>query len=91
MSQTVTTLERDTEVTQEHSWRVVLHNCDCHTFEEVAERLVVSIKCSQPTAWQYAQVVHTLGSASVFKGSHGDCVRVADYIGATGILVEVIQ
>ena len=91
MTQVVTTLELDTKTLHEPSWQVMLYNCDCHTFDEVAERLMMAIRCNAPTAWQYAHVVHTLGSASVFRGVKGECERIADIIGATGIRVEVIQ
>jgi ATP-dependent Clp protease adapter protein ClpS len=91
MSHTVITLERNTSVQQDHFWQVILYNCECHTFEEVVERLMLAIRCAEPMAWQYAQVVHTLGSVSVFKGPHGECERVADIIGQTGIVVEVVQ
>ncbi len=58
----------DTKVLSEFSWQTILYNCDCHTFDEVIEQLMLAIKCTEQTASQYAMTVHTLGSVVVFKG-----------------------
>src|SRR5438309_1463772 len=33
-------------------WMTVLHNCDCHTFEQVVKQLQKAIACSEAEGWQ---------------------------------------
>lgn len=49
-------------------WRVLLLNCNCHSFQDVEDALVKIIKCSSEKAQEYALKVHKEGSAVVFSG-----------------------
>jgi ATP-dependent Clp protease adaptor protein ClpS len=81
----------ETNVLSEFSWQTILYNCDCHTFDDVIEQLMLAIKCTEQTASQYAMTVHTLGSVAVFKGPKEKCEQVADVLGSIGLNVKVVQ
>ena len=71
------------------SWKVILLNCYCHSFEEAVEQICKAIKCSEHTASKFAQVADSMGSVTVYHGSESDCNKVADILGATGLQVDV--
>jgi len=35
-------------------WITILHNCDCHTFEDVVKQLMKAIACSEEKGWEIA-------------------------------------
>lgn len=49
-------------------WRVVLHDCNCHSFQQVEAALIKVIKCTKDKAKEFALQVHTEGQAVVFSG-----------------------
>ncbi len=72
-------------------WRVVLFNCDCHSFDEVERLVVQATRCSLARAREISNEVHTKGSAVVYKGVRERCEAVADVIGSTGLQVKVSE
>jgi ATP-dependent Clp protease adaptor protein ClpS len=72
-------------------WMTILHNCDCHTFEEVVRQLMKAIACSEDEGWQIAWQVHNAGKAVVKVGSEPECVRVGNILAAIGLIVTVVQ
>ena len=46
----------------------ILHNCDCHTFEQVVKQLQNAIACSEAEGWEIAWQVHNTGKAVVKVG-----------------------
>ena len=72
-------------------WMTILHNCDCHTFEEVVHQLMKAIACSQERGWELAWEVHNSGKAVVKVGPEAECVRVGNVLAAIGLVVTVIQ
>ena len=72
-------------------WMTILHNCDCHTFEEVVHQLMKAIACSQERGWELAWEVHNSGKAVVKVGPETECVRVGNVLAAIGLVVTVIQ
>jgi hypothetical protein len=48
--------------------KVVLHNCDCHTFGQVIFALVKTLNISADHAEQIAWSVHLTGAAVVYEG-----------------------
>ena len=46
-------------------WMTILHNCDCHTFEQVVKQLQKAIACSEDEGWKIAWQVHNTGKAVV--------------------------
>ena len=84
-------VERGEEVALAPPWITILHNCDCHTFEDVAKQLVKAIGCSEDRAWEIAWEVHNAGKAVVKVGPETECVRVGNILGAIGLVVTVTQ
>lgn len=83
-------LEEETaDVSAGRGWRVILFNCQCHTFDEVERVLIQATHCSLARARQLSMEVHTKGSAVVYEGPRERCEAVADVIGAIGLLVKV--
>jgi ATP-dependent Clp protease adapter protein ClpS len=72
-------------------WRVILFNCDCHSFDEVERVVMQATRCSLSRARELSHEVHTKGSAVVYKGVRERCEAVADVIGATGLQVKVAE
>jgi ATP-dependent Clp protease adapter protein ClpS len=80
-----------TEVALAPPWVTILHNCDCHTFEDVVRQLIKAISCSEDRAWEIAWEVHNTGKSVVKVGPETECVRVGNILGATGLIVTVAQ
>lgn len=72
-------------------WMTILHNCDCHTFEEVVRQLQRAIGCSEAEGWEIAWQVHNTGKAVVRVGPESECVRVGNVLAAIGLVVTVVQ
>jgi ATP-dependent Clp protease adapter protein ClpS len=81
----------DTEVTQAPPWMTILHNCECHTFEQVVRQLMKAIACSEAEGWEIAWRVHNTGKAVVKIGPETECVRVGNILAAIGLIVTVVQ
>ena len=72
-------------------WMTILHNCDCHTFEEVVKQLMKAIGCSEERGWELAWQVHNTGKAVVKVAHEAECVRVGNILAAIGLIVTVTQ
>jgi ATP-dependent Clp protease adapter protein ClpS len=72
-------------------WMTILHNCDCHTFEEVVRQLMKAIGCSEERGWELAWQVHNTGKAVVKVAPEAECVRVGNVLAAIGLIVTVVQ
>jgi len=81
----------DTEAAVAPPWMTILHNCDCHTFEEVVRQLMKAIACSEEKGWELAWQVHNTGKAVVKVGPEVECVRVGNILAAIGLVVTVAQ
>jgi ATP-dependent Clp protease adapter protein ClpS len=80
-----------TDVAVAPPWMTVLHNCDCHTFEDVVKQLMKAIACSEERGWELAWQVHNTGKAVVKVGAETECVRVGNILAAIGLVVTVAQ
>jgi ATP-dependent Clp protease adapter protein ClpS len=80
-----------TEVHVAPPWMTVLHNCDCHTFEEVVKQLMKAIACTEERGWELAWQVHNTGKAVVKVGAETECVRVGNVLASIGLVVTVTQ
>ncbi len=89
ITHTVTDIK--TRILPELAWQTVLYNCECHSFDEVIEQIMLAIKCTEATASQYAMTAHQLGCVAVFKGTKEKCEQVADVLGSIGLNVKVSQ
>lgn len=83
--------ERPDDPELEPGWRVILFNCDCHTFEQVEAVLMKAVRCSLSQARAFSWEIHSKGSAVVYQGELERCEAVADAIGAIGLLVKVAR
>jgi ATP-dependent Clp protease adapter protein ClpS len=72
-------------------WMTILHNCDCHTFEQVVKQLQKAIGCSEAKGWELAWQVHNTGKAIVKVGAETECVRVGNILASIGLIVTVVQ
>ena len=72
-------------------WMTILHNCDCHTFEEVVRQLMKAIACSEERGWELAWQVHNTGKAVVKVAPESECVRVGNILASIGLVVTVTQ
>jgi len=81
----------ETDVQVAPPWMTVLHNCDCHTFEEVVKQLMKAIACSEERGWELAWQVHNTGRAVVKVGAETECVRVGNVLASIGLVVTVTQ
>jgi ATP-dependent Clp protease adaptor protein ClpS len=72
-------------------WKVVLFNCDCHTFDQVENVVMKATRCTLSRARQISNEVNSRGSAVVYDGPLERCEAVADAIGSIGLKVKVVQ
>jgi ATP-dependent Clp protease adapter protein ClpS len=82
---------QDTETVAAPPWMTILHNCDCHTFEQVVHQLMKAIGCSEERGWELAWEVHNTGKAVVKVGPEPECVRVGNVLASIGLVVTVVQ
>jgi ATP-dependent Clp protease adapter protein ClpS len=80
-----------TETVVSPPWLTILHNCDCHTFEQVVRQLMKAIACSEEKGWEIAWQVHNTGKAVVKVGPEPECVRVGNVLASIGLVVTVVQ
>lgn len=75
----------------DHAWRVVLINCNCHTFEEVERQLIKAIRCTLSRARAIAWEVHTSGASTVYSGCLERCEAVAAILEDIRLIAKVVQ
>src|SRR5262249_49498849 len=80
-----------TDVAVSPPWMTILHNCDCHTFDQVVKQLMKAIACTEERGWWRAWQVHNAGKAVVKVASETECVRVGNILAAIGLIVTVTQ
>ena len=84
-------IEETTSTAVEPPWMTILHNCDCHTFEEVVRQLQKAIGCTEAEGWEIAWQVHNTGKAVVKVGPEPECVRVGNVLASIGLVVTVTR
>jgi ATP-dependent Clp protease adapter protein ClpS len=72
-------------------WMTILHNCECHTFEQVVRQLIKAIACSEEKGWEIAWQVHNTGKGVVKVAPEAECVRVGNVLASIGLVVTVTQ
>ena len=60
--------------------KVVVHNCDCHDFDQVILALMKSLPMSSDDAESFANLVHSTGRAIVYDGDLEKCEMVCENI-----------
>jgi ATP-dependent Clp protease adaptor protein ClpS len=78
-----------TDSGEESPWRVILFNCECHSFDQVEVQLIKAIRCTIARARAIAWEVHTKGLCVVYEGPLERCEAVAEVLGSIGLLVKV--
>jgi ATP-dependent Clp protease adapter protein ClpS len=86
-----TDVEDVTESAVAPPWMTILHNCECHTFEQVVRQLQKAIACTEAKGWEIAWQVHNTGKAVVKVGPEAECVRVGNILASIGLVVTVVQ
>lgn len=89
---TVEDLETDVDAGGlDNPWQAVLYNCDCHTYTQVIQQLILAIGCSRDHAYELAWVVHHHGRTTVYFGAKAECERVVRILRDIGLRAEVEQ
>jgi ATP-dependent Clp protease adapter protein ClpS len=83
--------EQGTDAALAPPWLTILHNCECHTFEQVVLQLMKAIGCSEQRGWEIAWEVHNTGRAVVKVGPEQQCVKVGNVLASIGLIVTVVQ
>ncbi len=86
-----TEIDETTEVAAAPPWMTILHNCECHTFEQVVRQLQKAIACTEAEGWEIAWQVHNTGKAVVKVAPEAECVRVGNILASIGLIVTVVQ
>ena len=90
LSDTITTTHEETthRTATEQPWRVILYNCNCHTFDEVIAQLR---KCGLSTMQSEFTAVeaHTKGRAIVYEGDQAEAERRVGILQAIGLRADV--
>ncbi|NKB82444.1 MAG: adaptor protein [Nitrospirales bacterium] len=69
---------------------VIVHNCDCHTYEQVIELFCNVIpRMSSPKAFELAWKIDHEGSACVFSGERNLADQIGTQLAEGGLKVEV--
>jgi len=70
--------------------RVIVYNCDCHTYQQVIDLFCRAIpKMTPERAFELAYRIDHVGSAEVYEGPHKECERVAAILAGGGLRVVV--
>jgi ATP-dependent Clp protease adaptor protein ClpS len=70
--------------------RVIVYNCDCHSYEQVIELLCRAVPSMTPQrAFELAYLIDHAGSAEVYSGEYKVCEQVAVILAEGGLRVAV--
>jgi ATP-dependent Clp protease adaptor protein ClpS len=73
----------------DNPWQAVLYNCDCHTYAQVIQQLMLAIGCSRDHAYESAWIVDHHGRASVYVGKKAECERIVRILCDIALRAEV--
>ena len=73
----------------DNPWQAVLYNCDCHTYAQVIQQLMLAVGCSPDHAYELAWIVDHHGRASVYFGEKAKCEHVMHILRDIGLHAEV--
>lgn len=80
----------DTGVGEGFEAEVIVHNCDCHTYQQVIALFCQIIPgMTPPRAFELAWQIDHHGSAGVFQGDRKQADGIANQLAAGGLRVEV--
>jgi ATP-dependent Clp protease adaptor protein ClpS len=82
--------ETSTGTGNELNGRVIVYNCDCHTYQQVIELLCRAVpKMTPPQAFELAYRIDHTGSAEVYTGTLKTCEEIARLLSEGGLRVAV--
>jgi ATP-dependent Clp protease adaptor protein ClpS len=82
--------ESDTPADAGLEARVILYNCDCHTYQQVIDLLCRAVPHMTPShAFELAYRIDHSGSAVVYEGALALCERIASVLAGGGLRVAV--
>jgi len=82
--------ETGTSVGGELGARVIVYNCDCHTYQQVIDLLCRAVPQMTPSrAFELAYRIDHVGSAEVYEGPLATCEQVASILAGGGLRVVV--
>jgi hypothetical protein len=75
----------------DNPWQAVLYTCDCHTYAQVIQQLMLAIGCTREQGYELAWMVNHHGHATVYYGDKIKCERVVQILQDAGLQAEVEQ
>ncbi|TLY37570.1 MAG: adaptor protein [Nitrospirae bacterium] len=70
--------------------RVIVYNCDCHTYQQVIALLCRAVPQMTPgRAFELAYRIDHTGLAEVYSGAHETCEQIAAILADGGLRVAV--
>jgi ATP-dependent Clp protease adaptor protein ClpS len=82
--------ETTTSVSDELGARVIVYNCECHSYQQVIDLLCRAVPNMTPArAFELAYRIDHTGSAEVYSGEHKVCQQVASILADGGLRVVV--
>jgi len=70
--------------------RVIVYNCDCHTYQQVIDLLCRAVpKMTPGRAFELAYRIDHTGSAEVYEGSLQTCEQIAAILADGGLRVAI--
>jgi len=70
--------------------RVIVYNCNCHTYQQVIQLLCEAVPGMNPAkAFELAWRIDHEGSAAVYTGEHKTAEGIAKHLAAGGLRVTV--
>jgi ATP-dependent Clp protease adaptor protein ClpS len=70
--------------------RVIVYNCNCHTYQQVIDLLCRAVPKMTPTrAFELAYRIDHTGSAAVYEGPLQTCEHIATILAEGGLRVAV--
>ncbi len=83
-------IEEEEETAKAAPWNVILYNDDHHTINEVVLQVQKATGVALNIAFEITMEAHTKGRAICYKGTHGDCERVAAVLREIKLTVEIV-
>ncbi len=73
------------------SWKTILFNCYCHSFDEVVTYIMRATRCDLEKSTSIAESAEIIGEAVVCRGTKEYCEKVASILGGVGLNVAVVE
>ncbi|HEX9284958.1 MAG TPA: ATP-dependent Clp protease adaptor ClpS [Nitrospirales bacterium] len=82
--------ESDTGIDDELGARVIVYNCNCHTYQQVIDLLCKAVpKMTPQRAFELAYRIDHVGSSEVYEGPRKECEQIASILAGGGLRVAI--